>query len=382
MTASPAPSLRLAAAMALLSLSPPSPAAPATRARDPAMQTLMKQLEARDALIRDLQQRVTQLEQRVQAPVPAASAAASQPAPSAPPEPATVHAPAPAPSPGTLVVDEAAAERALERSLTQSGALLLPPRVAELQWNASFARTEHSTPILVSVDNQAAVGSVVSRRHDLLGSVSARFGLPHDMQLELSQPYRRTSQAAVEPVSLTQSVETRQHVSGAEDFTLGLAATLHRERGPWPDVIGRVSWNTGSGDRALGERFPALRGGLTLLKRQDPLVFTGNAYVESARERNGIQPGRQVGLSLAALLAASPQTSLSVGLDQVFAQKTRVEGLKLPGSAQLSSMLTLGSTTSLGKRALVSVSLGVGLSRDAPNYTLGVAVPIRFDFLQ
>jgi hypothetical protein len=369
----------LLSACALLATSPAMPAAPL---EDPALQTLLRQLEARDAVIRDLQQRVTQLENKHRA-APSPEPPPPAPAPDSAAVRGTTQPGVGAAAFGAMAVDEAAAERALERSLTSNGALLLPAGLAEVQFNGSFARSEQSAATLVSVGGQAGIGDLVSRRNDFVGSVSARFGLPRDSQLELSLPYRRSSQTLTEPVSLTQVMDSTQRVSGWEDFTLGLATTLRREQGSWPDVIGRVSWNTGSGDDgAFGTRFPALRGGLTVLKRQDPLVFTGNVFLESARARQGIQPGRQAGLSVAALLAASPQTSLSVGLDQVLTRPVRVDGLKVPGSGQLSSMLTLGSTSTLGRRSLLSVTLGIGLTKDAPNYVVGVALPIRFEFLK
>jgi hypothetical protein len=280
-------------------------------------------------------------------------------------------------------VDEAAAERALERSLTRSGALLLPAGVAEIQLAAAYARSEASAPTLLVLGSQSGVGSIEHRGNDYSASVSGRVGLPFDAQLELRLPYRMSRRSWVAPLSFTRSVEVERDLSGSADWTIGLAKTLHRERGALPDVIGRVSWNTGSGSAELGAGLRRIRGGLTVLKRQDPLVFVGDLFYEATvQERNRIRPGDEYGVSFAVQLAASPAASLSVGLDQVFSRPTRIDGRELAGSDPIYSMLTLGTTCTLNPRFLLSLGAGIGLTRGAPSYTVDLSVTGRFDFPQ
>ena len=179
----------------------------------------------------------------------------------------------PSSRPGTLEVDEAAAERALERSLTQSGALLLPSGVAEVQFGMGYARTEQRTPTLLLLPGgQWAVGQVEARGNDATASLSARIGLPRDMQFEFSLPYRSSRQSLVEPTGPNTALETRSRVSGSEDVSFGLAKTLSREQGWLPDVIGRVGWNTGSGSDAMGGGFRRLRSG----HRDAPRLWSDN----------------------------------------------------------------------------------------------------------
>ena len=301
---------------------------------------------------------------------------AASPAPDPKPLPPPQHEAAA--SPGVLDVDEQAAERALERSLTQTGALLLPWGLAEVQFSMGYARTEDVVSTLVSLDGQAGVGSIESRRDDYAASASVRLGLPFDAQLELSLPYRIVHQSQIEPKSFTTSSETQRTESGVEDLAIGAALTLHHETGALPGIIGRLSWNTGTGDTALGRGFAKVSGGLTLLERQDPLVFVGNVSYEAAFEHAGARPGNQIGLSVAALLAASPETSLSVGLEQVFMARARAGGAEVVGTDVISGVALLGATSTINRHALVSLTGGIGLTKGAPNYLVSLSVPVRF----
>jgi hypothetical protein len=285
---------------------------------------------------------------------------------------------------GMFAVDTLAAERALERTLTQTGALLLPVGQAELQFGASYASSHQQSATLVAQDGQLGIGTTVLRRHDVSTSVAARFGLPFDAQLDVSLPYRVIRQSLIEPVDFSSARATRTASASVGDLTLGLAKTLLREQGWRPDLIGRVGWNAGNGKEAsdtihVGDGFRKIRSELTMLKRQDPMVWTVNLAYESIFKKGAIRPGAQIGLSLGALLATSPESSLSVGFDQMFSRTTRINGVSVAGSDQSAGVLTLGATSLIGKNTLLSVSAGIGLTRNTPDYVINVALPIRVD---
>ena len=171
------------------------------------------------------------------------------------------------------------------------------------------------------------------------------------------------------------------------DVSVGVAKTLMHEQRGWPDMIGRLAWNVGNGREAIegvaiGDGFKKIRGELTLLKRADPLVFTGTMTLESTLKKHAVKPGDAFGLSLSALLATSPDTSLSVGLDQVFTTQTRVRGVRIVGSDQVSGALTFGASTIIGNRTLLSVTVGKNLTKNAPDYFVNIALPFRFDLFK
>jgi hypothetical protein len=336
---------------------------------------LWNQLQQRDAKIQELERRLNHLEQQRVMPEHSMPAVINTPAPTAatvPTERATV-----------VEVDGLTAERALERSLTQSGALLLPKGQAEVQFNINLARQQRSQPVLVAQQGQAGLLNLNSWRLDIGMGLTARVGLPGEMQLEIDLPYRRVQSAEVLDLRTVPGngpvLAQRDTRKGVGDINVGVARTLMRETGPWPDVIGRLSLNLGQGEPALGEGHRKVRVGLTALKRQDPLVFVGQMHYERTQRQGELQPGAQWGVSLATLLAVSPYTSLSLGLDQTFTQRSRMNGQTLVGTSQVSSMLVLGTTTALSRNTVLSITAGIGLTPAAPDYFVGVTVPIQFE---
>ncbi|MDY7573532.1 transporter [Actimicrobium sp. CCI2.3] len=329
---------------------------------------LLEQLRQRDQQIQILQEKIRRLERDQRPP-----AVSQQPAAATATNASSMFA-----------VDALSAERALERTLTQSGALLLPVGQAELQFGASYAYSQQQAPTLIAQDNRFVAGTTALRRQDVGATVTARFGLPSDAQLDVTLPYRVIRQSLIEPVDAGSDRETRRASTSVGDLSLGLAKTLMREQGWRPDLIGRIGWTAGNGketsnDIHIGDGFRKIRGELTMLKRQDPIVWTTNLAYESTFKKGAFQPGAQVGLSLAALLAASPESSLSVGVDQTFSRASRINGVSVAGSDQRAAVLTLGASSLIGKNTLLSVSAGIGLTRNTPDYVINVALPIRFD---
>ena len=328
--------------------------------------SLGEQLRQRDQQIQTLQEKIRQLER-------------DQVVQTNPQQPAAANN-----ASGMFAVDALAAERALERTLTQSGALLLPAGQAELQFGASYTSRQQQTPTLILQDGQLGIVTTTLRQQDVSTSLTARFGLPSDAQLDVTLPYRFISQSLIEPVDFSSARETRSASASVADLSFGLAKTLLREQDWRPDLIGRIGWNIGNGKETsgnihVGDGFKKIRAELTVLKRQDPMVWTANLAYESIFKKGAVKPGAQVGLSLAALLATSPESSLSVGFDQTFSRTARINGLSVAGSDQRAGLLTLGATSLIGKNTLLSFSAGIGLTRNTPDYVINVALPIRFD---
>jgi hypothetical protein len=381
-------------------------AAPPTEQPDsdpqPTVKELLRRLEQRDAVIVDLQRRVGELERQIAAtdnraapadqrpaaaqPVPAvppvASSAEQQPSTQAEQAPAVASGAAPA-GPGQFEVDEEAAERALERTLVVTGALLLPVGQAEIQPSFTYIRSQQEAPTLFLAQGGQLIASQEVRRNTFNGNLFLRFGLPFDSQLEFDIPYRYVEQQVVTEVGFGPRAETESHGSGFGDISLGLAKTLLRERNWWPDLIGRVTWDTDSGKSSddgtsLGGGFNELQGSLTMIKRQDPLVFIGSASYGTTFEKDHIKPGDQLGLSLGALLAASPETSLRVVLSQTFANELKVDGRAISGSDQVIGTLNFGASSIIGRGKFLDLTAGIGLTDEAPDYSVGISVASRF----
>lgn len=380
----------------------------------PTVEQLQKEIRRRDALIENLIRRVNRLEHQVDKEMAATRSASQRPAstratpvrraasrPATPPPAhaetaaATGEAPAPAtaasapaatatassrpessaPSaPGSFKVDVQAAQRALERTLTASGALLVPYGFVDLEPSVSYTRRESQSFVLFN-----------NERNEYNAALTVRVGLPWETQLTLGLPWVGAQQQIVNNfVSPVQQVSSG-FGSGIGDLTIGLSKTLMHQNGGWrPDLIAGISYEaptgpvsangiplSGSGQNKLGFS-------LTALKRQDPLAFVLSVGYVKAFEHEGLDPGNQFAISTGAYLATSPQTTLSAVLQQSFVQAPTINGVTIDGANSVQSVLYLGASSILGKGVLLNLQLGIGLTRSAPRYSVMVSFPVRF----
>lgn len=355
---------------------------------------LIQKIAERDQVIADLQRRVQLLEQRTAAPEanrpavassPAATATlAKSPANQAQVQKAPVKTQQASAAPGSFEIDEDAAQRALERTLVQTGALLLPFGQAEIQPFANYTRRETDTPVSIISDARALVGNQRIRRDEIDAGANILVGLPFESQFEVRVPGRFVNESKVISSLGALPNETSGSASTFGDVSVGLAKTLMHETDWLPDVIGRITWDSASGsivDNSIltGIGFNDFIGSLTFLKRQDPLAFTGKVAYKTSLKAEGIEPGDQVEFSINTILAASPQTSLNIGLQQAFLQETKLNNIKIPGSDGVVSAFTAGASSTIGRNLFFSVLGGVGLTKESPDYFLNVTIPIRFD---
>lgn len=259
--------------------------------------------------------------------------------------------------PGQVVVDAEAAERALERSLVQTGGLLLRSGQLELEPGLRQGRQESDDR---DVDTISA-------------DLALRWGLGLDSQLELGLPYHSVREEA------TSSRETSS-ASGLGDVRIGLAKTLLREADGRPDLVARVTWDTRTGkDRdRISSGFDELRVSFTAIKRQDPMVFVGGLAYEHTLEHDNVQPGAAVMPSFGTFVALSPKTSMRFVLSQSFRDDNEVDGARQDGTDQTAATLTIGGSSLLDRGTLLDLAVDIGLTRDTDDYAVRIAFPIRF----
>lgn len=287
-------------------------------------------------------------------------------------------------APGEFEVDEEAIERALERALVQTGALLLPAGAVEVEPSFTYVRRESDAPFLRREGREILDVEVNEiERDEIEARAILRLGLPLGSQVELGVPFRYEQVSTVTRVGFAAGGERSQHGTGLGDISVAFATGLLREEGWRPDLIGRVRWDSDTGQTddgvALGSGFHEITGSLTAAKRQDPLVFVGTASYTTAFEKDDIDPGDEFGLSLGTVLAASPETSLRFFLAQTFVDDLEIGGREVEGSDQVSTSLLIGASSVIAPRVVLDVTVGAGLTDDAPDYFISVSLPIRFD---
>jgi Putative MetA-pathway of phenol degradation len=404
------------AAAWLLGLSPAA-AQPAAD-RDP-----QRALQQRDAVIEQLLRRVEALERRVRAsearpaqqPTPrqaAAPSAADRGGGTRPTEmaPVRVQAPpavlaqqqppppraTPSPAPQSAEDDETIA-RALENTLVEQGGQLLPPYAFQV---VPFAGYSHSSlnslsfvsPTVLPGATSTALLTQRTRRDIVDAGLTFRLGLPWDTQVSLRVPFGW----ARGETTFGGSVGASDTESGIGDISIQLQKQVLRESGAIPDLLLNAfySANTGSTSRSqpqvstfpfavgTGGGFHTVGGGVTALKRQDPLVFLGAvSYAHSfASTIAGVEqrPGDAIGFRLSPILAASPDTSLRVAWDTTFQRRGEIAGRTIRGSDQVVSFLEFGVGTVLSRNLFLDASIGIGLTADSPDFRALILLPYRF----
>jgi len=274
-------------------------------------------------------------------------------------------------------------ERALERALTRQSVFVLPAGAYEVEPGAEYTYRGSDALDIVNTSGVVQVARRDIKQDRLETRLILRVGLPHDSHVEIRAPYVFVRDDRSTADRLGETV----HESGFGDLQLGFTKQLMDERPARPGVLASVNWRAPTGDFRPGEPSPGggfhiLQGVLTLVKRQDPLVFFGTASYSAVRERNhggtAIDPGNPVGLKLGTILAASPRTAIRGGFELSRGGRTKIDGVQIPGSDAAVATLQFGLAALLSRRSLLDIELRVGITPDAPDFALAVSVPFRF----
>lgn len=172
------------------------------------------------------------------------------------------------------------------------------------------------------------------------------------------------------------------------------------------DCVTRCMANaTGTGlplELPTGSGFAALQPGITWLYASDPVVFFGSlSYLHNFERENvsrtvltgapegfpqttteligTVDAGDILGFNFGMGLALNERAAISFGYDQSLVDRTRQNGEDAPGSVRVVlGTLVLGGSYRLSERTSLNVALGVGVTRDTPDVSLAVRVPITF----
>jgi hypothetical protein len=274
-------------------------------------------------------------------------------------------------------------DRALERALARESVLVLPRATYELEPSLEYIYRGSDALELVEVAGTAQVARQSVNRDRLEARLGLRVGLPGAAHVEVRAPYL----VAREERTIAGQISTSTNVDGVGDLELGITKELVAERNDRPGWLGTLNWRLPTGRFRLGELsagsgFHTLQAGLTLVRRQDPLVLFGTGTYNYVRERThegvAIDPGNAVGMRLGAILAASPQTSLRAAFELTRSARTTLNGAKVPGSDTVAATLQLGLGMLVTARSLLDVQVRVGVTPDAPDFVITAALPIRF----
>jgi hypothetical protein len=89
-------------------------------------------------------------------------------------------------------------------------------------------------------------------------------------------------------------------------------------------------------------------------------------------------PGDAVDLRVGTLLAASPDTSLRFLFDVNFGQRLSIANTPVAGSDTVASIFEIGASAILSRSTLLDFAVDIGMTRDAPDFTVLLSLPIHF----
>lgn len=305
---------------------------------------------------------------------------------------------------------------------------VLTPRnkfVLEPSFQFSYSSTDRVALVGYTVIPALLIGLVDVREvktTTLTGGVALRYGITNRMEVEVRVPYVYSTNDTVSREIFTGTAQDNVFSSngrGIGDVEMTLRYQLN-EGGPdkfyyigWlrfktatgkspfdvvTDCVTRCIGNTtGTGlplEQPTGSGFYAVQPGLTWLFPSDPVVFFGNvSYLHSFARSNlsltildgekdfvgRVQPGDIWGFNVGMGLALNEKASVSLGYDQSIVLPTKQNGETVPGSVRvILGTLLLGYSYRLSPKTTLNFTIGAGLTRDTPDLTLTVRVPISF----
>ncbi len=304
--------------------------------------------------------------------------------------------------------------------LTQPGQYVLEPSV-----QYGYSSSNRVALVGYTIIPALLIGLIDVRevkRNTVTAALAGRFGVTRRLELEVRAPYVYRTDATVSREIFQGSANENtfsanglhmgdlevgaryQLNDGGIDKPFYIAALRFKSRtGTDPfsvvtDCKTRCVGNTsGTGlplDLPSGSGFYSLQAGLTVLYPSDPAVFFGSVtYMHNfARDNvsrkvlNGeeeylgkIAPGGVFGFNFGMGLALNEKSSFSIGYDHSSIGRTEVNGAVAAGSVrtQLATLL-LGYSYRLNNKTSLNVSVGAGLTRDTPDVSLTVRLPMTF----
>ena len=304
--------------------------------------------------------------------------------------------------------------------LTPKGRYVLEPSV-----QYSYSSSNRVALVGYTVIPALLIGLVDVRevkRNTMTGALTGRWGLTNRLEVEAKLPYVYRSDSTISRELFTgTSADRAFEASGKSIGDVEVAARyqLNEGQGGAPFMIGSLRFKTRTGkdpfevvtdcvtrcvgnttgtglplDLPTGSGFYSLQPGLTWLFPSDPAVFFGGiSYTHNfsrsdvSRQVLGgesefigkIEPGGVIGINFGMGLAINDRSSFSVGVDLNSVGRTKLNGQTVATSvrSQLSSLL-LGYSYRYSARTNLNVSVGAGLTRDTPDLTLTVRLPMSF----
>jgi hypothetical protein len=284
--------------------------------------------------------------------------------------------------------------------LTPRGSLILEPSV-----QYSYSSNNRVALVGFTVIPAIVIGLIDVRsvnRSTMIGALTGRYGVTNRFEVEAKIPYVYRSDSTVTRPWATPTYADSVFDSsgkGLGDVEFAARYQLNDGGGDQPYFIGglRVKTHTGKDPFEVeidpttnlaktlptGSGFFGIQPSLTAIFPSDPAVFFGSVSYLWNVKRNvehygSVDPGDALGFNFGMGLALNEKSSFSLGYDHSIVGKDKIDGVAAPQSQtrQLGSLL-VGYSYRLNSKSSVNLSLGVGVTSEAPNMQLTLRMPFN-----
>jgi hypothetical protein len=256
------------------------------------------------------------------------------------------------------------------------------------------------------------------RRNTYTATVTGRWGVTNRFELEAKVPYvYRSDTVVTRPLNLTPSSQDEAfaatgdgigdiEVTGRYQFNDGgldrpyyigsLRLKSRTGKDPFEVLTDDASNpNAHQLQRELptGSGFYTIQPGLTMLYPTDPAVFFGSIsyqynvkrsnvkgnFTSGEKDLGEIEPGGVFGFNFGMGLALNERSSFSIGYDHSSVGRTRQNGKYALDAVRTElGTLLLGYAYKIDNSRSLNVSVGAGVTRDTPDVTLSMRLPVTF----
>lgn len=253
-------------------------------------------------------------------------------------------------------------------------------------------------------------------------TLAARYGITNRLEFEIRVPYVWANTDTISREIFTGSATDRVFTTSGHDIGDIEATARYQINDGGPDKAYYIGWlrfksrtgrdpfevttdcvqrceenATGTGlplQSPTGTGFYSLQPGVTWLYPSDPVVFFGNvSYLYNFARNNvsrnlvlsgteflgKVKAGNIVDVSVGMGLALNEKASISIGYDQSWVGAVKQNNQTVPGSTKLvQGTLLLGGSWRFNEKRTLNFTLGVGVTRDTPDATVTVRVPMMY----
>lgn len=319
----------------------------------------------------------------------------------------------PAPQPPTPVEPERPKpQRPQEQLLLERGAILLRQGTLQVEPSVDYSHFS-SDRVAVSgftIFEAIVIGLIRVDKLDrdiVTPALTLRYGLLDRLQLEARVPYVYREDREI--LGAGTAAQNERFVSGRDigDVEASILGQALIGTDVLPDVILRLRARFPTGvspfevetesvagapggtrlkEAPTGNGFYSIVPGVNLVWRTDPVVFfVGGAYAFNLEEDQGdfgkVNPGDTVEVFAGLNLAVSERVAVNMSFVNQITGSTKVNNRRVAGTSFTDARLILGTSVALTPNVSFLLSVGAGLTRESPDYTVTVSLPISFNVL-